>query len=671
MKKDEEENLALIGIEFDIFSAELENSVKHSDNNTLKKILENLTNAKPKYKEVWRRARMKLKFKSIISKLYKELRFFSGDSSTIYRKDEIISKLVKSHAFTETLMSIDRISNFMFHPKDRFREFWNALISTLLLYTATIMPLSMAFFESEVQDVWYVLDLMLDILFFCDILVTLNSAYFDKNGHLVTKRSTIFWKYFKSWFWIDLVSCIPFNLISGSKRSYNSLLRLARLPRLVKLLRLSRLLKMLKSSNSSNGFMRKIEEKLDIKTSAMRLFQGFMTAVVLLHLMACLWFYSARFQDFEINTWVVKYGYIDLDIGSLYLRSLYFIITTLATVGYGDIAANNDLERVLVIVWIIVVMFFMTFNISSMSSMTSSIDTKESILQYKISVIDDFCKESKLSKELRIKLKEALKYSTESNGGSLYNKQDIILELPKKLRFEVSLAMHKGFAREISFFQENDPVFVSNIIPLLISQRFKRDDIIYKEGDHPDEVYFIVSGRVGFAFSSKMIVFQQIFKQEDFGYIEFFLSSPRIFTTKAMTNTEVFTLKKNLLQDILKRFPLVEYKLKKKAENEKMKSLRNIIEVKVIFELKSYKNLNEIPNKKLKEYIKERFIEYQKTWRDFETEELGSADLLLTTDTLSRKIESLWGLYEKLENHVKIIKEQILPKTLNNPHNTN
>ena len=133
--------------------------------------------------------------------------------------------------------------------------------------------------------------------------------------------------------------------------------------------------------------------------------------------------------------------------------------------------------------------------------MISSIDTKDSILQYKFQVIEDFCKESKLSKELKMRLKEAMKYSTENNGGSLYNKQEIILNLPKKLRYEVAMAMHKGYAKEILFFQQNDKVFVSNIIPLLISHRFRSGNSIYKQGDHPDELYFIVSGRVGFTYS--------------------------------------------------------------------------------------------------------------------------------------------------------------------------
>lgn len=353
----------------------------------------------------------------------------------------------------------------------------------LLLYAAFVMPFTMAFYESEQQDQWFYIDLVLDGSFFIDVCLTFNSAYYDGIGLLISDRCQVTLAYIKSWFFIDILSCIPFGLISGPKSGgYNSLLRLARLPRLVKFLRLSRLLKMLKSSGSSSGFMRKVEDALDIKTSAMRLFQGFMTVIVMVHLMACLWYYEARFQNFTPDTWVAYFGFMDMDVPSLYLRSLYFIITTLTTVGYGDIYAVNDTERVIVIIWIIVVMFFMTFNISSMSNMMSSIDTKESIMQYKVSVIDDFCKESKLNKQLRYRLREAIKYSTEKNGGSMYNKQELILELPKDLRYEVAMTMHKGSARDISFFQKHDKVFVSSLVPLLISQRFRQGDFVYKEG---------------------------------------------------------------------------------------------------------------------------------------------------------------------------------------------
>ena len=284
--------------------------------------------------------------------------------------------------------------------------------------------------------------------------------------------------------------------------------------------------------------------------------------------------------------------------------------------------------------------------------MISNIDTKESILQFKTTLIEDFCKENKLSKELRTRLKDALKYSTENNGGSLYNKQELILQLPKKLRFDVALTMHKGYAKEITFFQNYNSTFVSNIIPLLISQRFRKGDVVYKEKDHPDEVYFIVSGRVGYMFFDKLKIFQQVFKGGHFGFFEIFLSAHRMFTTKATMNTEILTLRKNILLGILKQFPNVEQEIKKMIDFEKQKTIRNIIEFKVLLELKRNGKIRDMNNREVRGYVNFRFDEYQKVWRDLVPREIGVADLVLTCGTLQDKIIGLGSMYENTKQEI-------------------
>ena len=51
----------------------------------------------------------------------------------------------------------------------------------------------------------------------------------------------------KSWFLIDLLACIPFDLMTSNDNAssgpYNKLLRIARLPRLYRLLRITKLMK--------------------------------------------------------------------------------------------------------------------------------------------------------------------------------------------------------------------------------------------------------------------------------------------------------------------------------------------------------------------------------------------------------------------------------------------
>lgn len=40
-----------------------------------------------------------------------------------------------------------------------------------------------------------------------------------------------------------------------------------------------------------------------------------MTALICVHLAACLWFFSAKLNDFDPQTWVVKFGIQDSAVG--------------------------------------------------------------------------------------------------------------------------------------------------------------------------------------------------------------------------------------------------------------------------------------------------------------------------------------------------------------------
>ena len=59
---------------------------------------------------------------------------------------------------------------------------------------------------------------------------------------------------------------------------------------------------------------------------------------------------------------------------SLYLVSFYFVTTTVTTVGYGDIAANNHVERVFAIFMLFVGVGTFSFVSGSLSSIITNYD---------------------------------------------------------------------------------------------------------------------------------------------------------------------------------------------------------------------------------------------------------------------------------------------------------
>ncbi len=81
------------------------------------------------------------------------------------------------------------------------------------------------------------------------------------------------------------------------------------------------------------------------------LFTALFTSI-LFHVTACLWvlvYQNAKLFNDDAVTWVdasISAGkMIDNSTSELYSVSMYFCITTITTVGYGDISGNNYSER--------------------------------------------------------------------------------------------------------------------------------------------------------------------------------------------------------------------------------------------------------------------------------------------------------------------------------------
>jgi len=70
---------------------------------------------------------------------------------------------------------------------------------------------------------------------------------------------------------------------------------------------------------------------------------------------------------------------------------LYWAVTTILTVGYGDISGQTTLERLVAMVWMMIGVAFYAFTIGIITSVIDRIDTRESHLNAKLEIIDSFC----------------------------------------------------------------------------------------------------------------------------------------------------------------------------------------------------------------------------------------------------------------------------------------
>jgi|LauGreDrversion4_2_1035121.scaffolds.fasta_scaffold61255_3 hypothetical protein len=95
--------------------------------------------------------------------------------------------------------------------------------------------------------------------------------------------------YIVGWFFIDLISVIPFDVIFATSGSFNRVARFARIGKLYKIIRLSKMIRILKIVQLNNKFIKNIGEKLKINAGFERLMFLSLIFFVLEHVASCLW----------------------------------------------------------------------------------------------------------------------------------------------------------------------------------------------------------------------------------------------------------------------------------------------------------------------------------------------------------------------------------------------
>jgi hypothetical protein len=168
-----------------------------------------------------------------------------------------------------------------------------------------------------------------------------------------------------------------------------------------------------------------------------------------------MWYFSAKWNDFDPDTWVAKAGYQDENVITTYIYCFYFTITVITTVGYGDMPINTSYEKIIAIFIFIVGIITFSFAIGSLISVLENLDSSEAKLKEKHFELNSIQKKYKISSELYHRIFKTLKFNIEHEMEA----EKFMKTLPAHLRSELDLEINREIISRIPYFKEKSESF--------------------------------------------------------------------------------------------------------------------------------------------------------------------------------------------------------------------
>lgn len=188
--------------------------------------------------------------------------------------------------------------------------------------------------------------------------------------------------------------------------------------------------------------------------------------------------------DDTTDNWITQKAFTDMGDFDLYMVSIYFTVTTIMTVGYGDISAYNSGERAFCIILMLIGVISFSFMTGALSSIISNYDNSEAALKEKLAVLNDITAQFDIDPDFHSQLVKHLQLNHKKR------QKDILAfmeELPHKMRLELAMILHNQLYANVNYFKGKDKSFIGWISTLLKPMNVDNLKYIYKEGEEVTE----------------------------------------------------------------------------------------------------------------------------------------------------------------------------------------
>ncbi|KAH9498163.1 Potassium voltage-gated channel sub H member 8, partial [Bulinus truncatus] len=370
-----------------------------------------------------------------------------------------------------------------------FKIGWDWLILLCTFYVAIMVPFNAAFKrEGRIKEFIY-MDVFVEVMFAIDIVLNFRTTFLNKSGQVVYDSRLIAINYIRGWFLLDLLAAIPFDVLYAFSVETMTMVHLLKVARL---LRLARLLQKLERYN---------QYSVVVLALLMCMF------ALLAHWLACIWYAIGKAElDDNDGNWTVGWLYelserLDNliinkthnipDIVTSYLTALYFTCSSLTSVGFGNVSANTNAEKIFSVCAMLVGAIMHAVVFGNVTTIIQRMYARRATFHSKTKDLKDFFRVHHIPKPLKHRMRDYFQAMWSINNGIDF--KEILKDFPEDMRGEIAIHLHREIL-SLPIFQQSPPGCLKSVS--LQTERFVcgPGEFIMRKGDAVNYLYYVCSG---------------------------------------------------------------------------------------------------------------------------------------------------------------------------------
>lgn len=272
----------------------------------------------------------------------------------------------------------------------------------------------------------------------------------------------------------------------------NTHLSFLRFLRMFRLLRLLRLLKV-------DTYVAILEDRFEVNLVSLRILGMVSRLCFMVHILGCFWYYVAvlSFEAGAEITWVMAYddgSAVDGPVSRQYIFSVYWALTTLTTIGYGDITPTNMLERYYCLLAMLIGAMMFGYMMSTIGSMVQQMDQEASMKEQRMDAVKEWMSSRNMPRKLFVRVRKYYEHFYERK--SAFDEEAIVKGLTPALQQEVTTVLLRDSLGHFPLFALLGVEFQRSVYSQLKPLTYANTDVIYARGDFSHDIYFLRKGTV-------------------------------------------------------------------------------------------------------------------------------------------------------------------------------